>query len=196
LYEFRCDALTASGSAADGSRCLRRADQRRVGARPAVDGPRLQGVHVLPRRPSRQATATCTPHRRARVGARPGAGRGSDGQHRPGGPVPRAGGCWVRDVTGRASEYDDEQVDGDPDPVRAPRAADRHAHDRCRHPARTANTPTDHSDGGGTRPIGSFVAVRSARAARGSSRSTQRRRRSCPSNRRHADWRRAAEAKR
>lgn len=27
--------------------------------------------------------------------------------------------CWVRDVTGRTSDYDDEQIYGDPDPVPA-----------------------------------------------------------------------------
>ena len=27
--------------------------------------------------------------------------------------------CWVRDVTGRASDYDDDQIYGDPDPVPA-----------------------------------------------------------------------------
>jgi catechol 2,3-dioxygenase-like lactoylglutathione lyase family enzyme len=27
--------------------------------------------------------------------------------------------CWVRDVTGRADDYDDEQIYGDPDPVPA-----------------------------------------------------------------------------
>ncbi|HEV8625809.1 MAG TPA: VOC family protein [Acidimicrobiia bacterium] len=27
--------------------------------------------------------------------------------------------CWVRDVTGRTSDYDDEQIYGDPDPVSA-----------------------------------------------------------------------------
>ena len=29
--------------------------------------------------------------------------------------------CWVRDVTGRASDYDDDQIYGDPDPVPAVR---------------------------------------------------------------------------
>ena len=29
--------------------------------------------------------------------------------------------CWVRDVTGRTSNYDDDQIYGDPDPVPAVR---------------------------------------------------------------------------
>ena len=54
-----------------------------LGARRAGDGPGHQGVQVLPRRPPRQGgRAPVPPHRRARLGARPGPGRRCHGQHR------------------------------------------------------------------------------------------------------------------